>query len=598
MAREAVAASVGVPEDLYGLLQREAPNSFFDWTDTVSRLAESLDSAGCRQLSTGLRRRLEDGTRRRPRQTMPFLALADRQQRLGDTVGAWDTALHAADHAEPNGWDRRWDTGSKQRAYAALVSIDPSRGKGMAFQSLVTDLVKSWWYPDSVAMNLNGLAALICDESVRAVEVWNVISRYLGALFPAAEDVWDIPTEAIEEDTIPSALAELLCGWLDGRVAVMNHGAMRACVDLLLDGNTTIRNTLLRKLDADGSGASDRAILMVLDAVGRRRRELVAPFRERILELVQSPDQSIRWAAGEVGRRIGIGMISGAAGRPVLHHYESRAVIELPPTRLVGVPERDHAFETVPDSLDPYETIAPWTAEAMAIAELAELPKDAVVLRVRDYMRELSPEPTWNADAERRLRGQLEAAQLKYPFRRPRAALARRALHYVVRELRDGGVLSGEAMGELRICLNQHDAEMLLFRPAKRPREIGGVDEATFEREWADEVVGSAPYSRIGRLGEWRVIGERTVIKPAGERAPRELRQVGAFPAGGDLPTENLDEWKFFPGVSRRTHDSYADADASPENSWRVPIPVQTQEPPCGTSAVLTTTCATTEVLA
>ena len=37
----------------------------------------------------------------------------------------------------------------------------------------------------------------------------------------------------------------------------------------------------------------------------------------------------------------------------------------------------------------------------------------------------------------------------------------------------------------------------------------------------------------------------------------------------------------------------------SPENSWRVPIPVQTQEPPCGTSAVgLTTTCATTEVLA
>ena len=36
----------------------------------------------------------------------------------------------------------------------------------------------------------------------------------------------------------------------------------------------------------------------------------------------------------------------------------------------------------------------------------------------------------------------------------------------------------------------------------------------------------------------------------------------------------------------------------SPENSWRVPIPVQTQKPPCGTSAVLTTTCATTEALA
>ena len=39
-------------------------------------------------------------------------------------------------------------------------------------------------------------------------------------------------------------------------------------------------------------------------------------------------------------------------------------------------------------------------------------------------------------------------------------------------------------------------------------------------------------------------------------------------------------------------------ATPSPENSWRVPIPVQTQEPPCGTSAVSTTTCATTEALA
>ena len=37
---------------------------------------------------------------------------------------------------------------------------------------------------------------------------------------------------------------------------------------------------------------------------------------------------------------------------------------------------------------------------------------------------------------------------------------------------------------------------------------------------------------------------------------------------------------------------------ASPRLYWRVPIPVQTQAPPCGTSAVLTTTCATMEALA
>ena len=48
----------------------------------------------------------------------------------------------------------------------------------------------------------------------------------------------------------------------------------------------------------------------------------------------------------------------------------------------------------------------------------------------------------------------------------------------------------------------------------------------------------------------------------------------------------------------REKPDESVEGELNPENSWRVPIPVQTQEPPCGTSAVLTTTCATTEALA
>ena len=57
--------------------------------------------------------------------------------------------------------------------------------------------------------------------------------------------------------------------------------------------------------------------------------------------------------------------------------------------------------------------------------------------------------------------------------------------------------------------------------------------------------------------------------------------QEGYRFSGTDYPTDA--PWQYVP---------------SPENSWRVPIPVQTQEPPCGTSVVLTTTCATTEALA
>ena len=58
--------------------------------------------------------------------------VAERQVGLDDAVGAWESALEAAKHAEPIGWDRYWDGGSRRRAYELLVRIDPVRGRRMA----------------------------------------------------------------------------------------------------------------------------------------------------------------------------------------------------------------------------------------------------------------------------------------------------------------------------------------------------------------------------------------------------------------------------------------------------------------------------------
>ena len=565
MAPEAVIGTIKSPADFYRLLDREAAESGFDWASVVSELAASLDRVGCGQLSSELRRRLADGTGPRRRQAAPLLVVAERQVGLGDTVGAWESALEAARHTEPIAWDRHWDGGSRRRAYEILVSIHPVRGRQMAFECLVSDLVGDWWYPSSVAVNLRHLAPLVCGEEVPAVEVWDVICRYLAGLSLAAHSGWDVAQDAPGADggdVVANALTVSLCDWLDGRVPVMCHGAMRACVDLLLDGNGTIQSALRQKLDAKVCDATTLAVLMVLEAVGRCKSEAVGPFRECILELAQSPDQGVRWAAVEVGKCIGVDVVSKTCDESVLRHYDGRAVIQLPP-QLVGVPERDYTFETVPDSLDPYETIAPWAEAAVAIAERAGLPGDAVVLRVVDYMRELSPEGMWNADAEHALRGRLAAAELKLPFRRPRAAIALRALHHVVRELLEGGMLSARVMEELRRDMRHYDAEMLVFRPERRPDGITGVAGDTFGTEWVEEVAGSVSWSRIKRLGEWRVIGERTVIKPAGERGPQEVRQVGAFPASWGFPSTHMDDSNLFARLRRQTHESYREAGES-----------------------------------
>ena len=556
MSPEAVATTITSPARLYELLDQEADSSYFDWASVVSDVAASLDSAGCVQLSEELRRRFVDGTSHRRRQTSSLLMVAERQIQLGDSMGAWESAHEAARRAEPIGWDRHWDGGSKRKAYEMLVCIDPIQGRRMAFESLVSDLAGGWWRPTSVALNLRHLAPLVCGQEVPAVEVWNIVCRYLAVLLPSERSPLEISRDAPGEDVVSNALTVSLFDWLDGRVPVMSHGAMRACVDLLLDRNGTVQDALRHRLDADHCDATTVAILMVLQAVGRGEAEVVGSFRKSILELAHSPDQGVRWAAGEVASYIGADGVPKAREESVLHHYEGRAVIHCAP-QLVGVPEPDHTFETVPDSLDPYDTIAPWTAEAAAIARRAGLPTDAVVLRVVDYMRELLPEGNWNASAERGLREKLAAGELKLPFRRPRAALARRALHHVVRELSEGGRLSGRLMEELRREMRHYDPEMLVFRPDRRPDEIAGVAEGTFGTDWVDEVSGSVRWARIRQLGDWRVVGERTTIRPAGEGGPQEVRQVGAFPASRGFPPTHMDGSNLFARLKRQTQESY-----------------------------------------
>ena len=562
MSHEVVVTMIGSPAELYELLDREAGNSYFDWVGVVSELVASLDSVGCVQLSEELRRRFVDDTRRGRRQTGPLLVVAERQVQLGDVTGAWESAHGAAKGADPIGWDRHWDGGSKRKAYEILVGIDPVQGRRMAFECLVSDLAGGWWRPASVAVNLGHLAPLVCGQEVPAVEVWNIVCRYLAVLLPSAGNGWDISQDAPGEDVVPNALTVSLFDWLDSRVPVMGHGAMRACVDLLLDGNGTVQDALRWKLDANKCGATTVAILVVLQAVGRREAKVVNPFRECILKLAHSPDQGVRWAAREVAKCIGADVVARDRGESILHHYEGRTVIQFAP-QLVGVPEPDHTFETLPDSADPYETIAPWNAEAAAIAERARLPTDAVVLRVVDYMRELLPEGNWNAEAERGLREKLAAGGLKFPFRRPRAALALRALHHVVRELLEGGRLSGRVMEELQGEMRHYDAEMLLFRPDRRPDEVTGVAEGTFGTDWVDEVSGSVPWSRIRQLGDWHVVGERTMIKPAGEGGPQEFRQVGAFPASRGFPRTHVDGSDLFARLRRQTQESYGDTAGS-----------------------------------
>ena len=107
----------------------------------------------------------------------------------------------------------------------------------------------------------------------------------------------------------------------------------------------------------------------------------------------------------------------------------------------------------------------------------------------------------------------------------------------------------------------------------------------------------SRRFSIIGPKHDFKVLVNGTSVTPSDRGYYEHVEYLWTF--GDQLEVKplfkNLVDGREVEDRSAAISDR---ARASPENSWRVPIPVQTQEPPCGTSAVLTTTCATTEALA
>jgi hypothetical protein len=355
---------------------------------------------------------------------------------------------------------------------------------------------------------------------------------------------------------VVDAFATLIAHWMGNPVHVMEQGAMRACADLLRAGNSAMRRAVICKMDADSS--CQFSVLTVLDAISRDDPEVVRPLQNQIDHLRQSHEHGVRCSAGLIAAKLGLTPLSRRSVSEIRDDFEDRVLIALPP-KIVGSKE-DISYDVIPDSLDPIEIIGPWREEAKLIAKMAGLRADSVVARIVDVMRALQPESTWNADAECELRHRLDKAGLRFPFIRPRVAIARRALHYVVAELADGQRLPTDAVEELHRVLRHADSRMLLHYPRTRPPAIVPAEVPQYERyskEWVDLARQVGPSSLCRSFDEWMVVGEQSFIKPSGERMPRETRRWTMIQANAHVPSPDMDESEFFPWLIRETSESY-----------------------------------------
>jgi hypothetical protein len=153
----------------------------------------------------------------------------------------------------------------------------------------------------------------------------------------------------------------------------------------------------------------------------------------------------------------------------------------LPPCDLVS-PEVNGSIdgsEPLPNSDNPQQIVGPFGTELDAIASETAIPRQNLYHRCVQIMKDISPASDWSAEAEKKLRKELSAVGLKLPFRRPRAAVARRAVFRIVAELVDAGILNTEESNGLSRLLRFYDLYFVTAQPGWRPREIQSMAGVT-----------------------------------------------------------------------------------------------------------------------
>ncbi|WP_254510274.1 hypothetical protein [Anatilimnocola floriformis] len=560
LSRYEISERIRSTDDFFSLIDAEAGDSYFDWTPQIRELAKSLNADDVYSLADQLQLRRGEA--------MGLGALAERICELGDKERAWELGIRAVESSHKKGWIRFYDGGTTQAAFRSLVSVDAEKAREMAFKSLVDFLTSDGWYPLHVAMSLDEIAPIVCD-SVPTLEIWIIIESYLHAIFFHSPELRRTYVGIYEpgNDTVHRAITDLICEFLGHPAQLLAEGAIRACADLLISDNIEIRGPLQQILTSGSIQVADT--LIALDAVSAIDVSRVQAFTSQIGILRNSADQSIRWTAIRISRRLGLAPIESHQAVSLHSGYQGRAIV--PGTVELDGGTKPSSFGIFPDSLDPYDLVSPWRLEVETIAKAAGLQFEGVLMRIIEFMRKISAESTWNSEAEKILRRQMDNAKLAFPYRRPRWTQGRRAIFHVLAELSDGGRLPAEGLNVFEEILRRYDADLVFRRPLTRPSVIRSTicpKYNEFNTTWVSEGQSLGIGELCTTIGGRTVVAELTSLKPAGNAMPSEKRASSLFPKSVKTPRPSADKSRFFPCLVRQLvktyHDSSSETDGFP----------------------------------
>ena len=533
------------------LLESEAKDSYYSWERPLKVLLQSLLRSDLFVLA--------EMFGRRHHAALILAEIGERLIDLGARSDAWAVGERALAASEHYGWARRYDGGTRIRAFRVLVRADANRARPMVYDALLADLRNDFPQPDQIVRNLDELLSLLTDP-IPTEELWPIVGHHARSLFEATVLPEATPWEQLEvmpDNTSARALTELVVAQLTHPVVTIAQSFQRVVGQRLLANDATMQLALGETLDT--GEAAQESVIMVLDAVGQRDMRVLMPFRGHLARLASSPNYALRSAARTLLDRFGEDIRVDRRSNPLPSVY----TIALPPGgfgRFINI-ERAPATNALPDTDDPSELVRPFDWQLDIIARLAGLPALNLHYRTIQIMQGLAPPATWLAQGERAVRADLDAAGLRLTFRRPRTLLARRAMFHVVAELIDVKPPNPDSLRFVEEMLRYYDPALVLMEPMPCPSTISPIigrdDLFTKDAEWLDAVEDVFPLVNSVLPDGRAVLAEQTELCHLDWKHPTELRlaKIALILEGRPDPR---DEWeRFFSRVTNELVEEY-----------------------------------------
>jgi hypothetical protein len=444
--------------------------------------------------------------------------IAERLLDLGDSrAGAVVERVLRSSRAA--GWWTHYDGGSRLTAYELLNRVSAEDGRGAAWQALRNDLSAGEVGPINVFREWHRIVPVLAP-STSAVDIWEVVSRYVAALVACAAQGEPLVIPAVEDPSDPSAAAEAVCGlvaiYLDHHALALAQGAQQFFMDRLLAGDAIAEAILAARL-ADVDTPKDGALL-ILRAVARVRGTVPALMHEALRALRQAPsfpDRRIALALSVLhdggGHADGAG-IAGIAPPPgivrPLPPVFSLVHPPAPAPRHRPLPERGAMLEPAEDAA---ELVSVFRTELDLIAQWAGVQPEALYQYVAD--RAIASLPAGSQDYvfndEPALRNEMSRLGLEITYRRPRPRRVERAMAEATAMLVDHGRLGKRYLPALDRLFRNADPHFLISRPTRRPSIVAPIRERAesryVENDWtagasADDAVAGCMMPTVWNL--------------------------------------------------------------------------------------------------